>query len=314
MNDITDYSLIFTLIFPLVLLALLIIIIVSSIPKRKQKQEFMSLDDFIKDWLKDHGQAHKLEKQFAKMKKDPSGLLYMPATYGGAKICIRLGLSPNKVSFMNLILSFFILWGVVMASAGHTLGLLTQQPLYGSWFLVLGLLVLFTGTVDGIDGAIARLLNIKSKRGAWLDNVIDRVSDILMIVCVIPTTLLIIPAYGFDFTWIAWTNAFLILLYEYMRAKHEGLGLHESKPFIGEKITRVLVIGTFFLCYGISSLAVLLTNLINPSLTIWNVSHTWVVTWIMLIYQISLAVIMIISMILSTKYIWINLKKIDNME
>lgn len=302
-------TLLFTLVFPLVLLALLVVLILISIPNRKKGLEYMTLDDFIKDWLRDHGQAHKLEKQFAQMKKDPSGKLFMPVTYRGAKICIRLGLTPNKVSFINLIFSFFILWGVVMASIGHNLNIFTEQPLFGSWFFALGFLVIITGTVDGIDGAIARLLNTKSKSGAWLDNVIDRVSDILMIVCVIPTNLLLVN--GLDFNWLAWTNIFLVLIYEYMRAKHEGLGLHETKPFVGEKITRVLVIATFFILYGSSSITVLLTRLINPALTIWDGTHPWIVSWSTLIGQISLAVIMILSIVLSFKYIW---KKFKDME
>ncbi|MFX0143593.1 MAG: CDP-alcohol phosphatidyltransferase family protein [Candidatus Hodarchaeota archaeon] len=310
----TIYALLFTVVFPLILLALLVIIIISGIPKRKTKQEFMTCDEFIRDWLKDHGQAHKLEEQFAQMKKDPAGKIYMPITYRGAKLFIKLGLSPNKVSFMNLILSFLIFWGVIMAGMGHTLDPINQQPLYGSWFFVLALLVLFTGIVDGIDGAIARLLDIKSKTGAWLDNVIDRVSDILMLVCLIPTSMMFYPAFGLDFRWIVWSNIYLIFIYEYMRARHEGLGLLQTKPFIGERITRVLINATFFVMYGVSSIATLFTNLINPSATIWNASHTWIITWTMLIYQISLFVIMLISIILFGKYIWKNLKKIEKID
>ena len=304
-------EILFTLVFPLVLLLLLIILFISGIFKEKQKREFMSLDEFIKDWLKDHGQTQKAEEQLEKMRKDPAGKLYMPITYGGAKIFIKLGLSPNKVSIIGLILSFFIFWGVIMAGAGHSLDLMTEQPLYGSWFFLLGLLVLYTGISDGIDGAIARLLDIKSKTGAWLDNIIDRVSDILVLVCFIPTSMLVFPSSGLDFRWMAWTNIFLIFIYEYMRARHEGLGLHETKPFVGERITRVLVNTTFFIMYGASSLTVLLTNLINPSTTIWNASHLWAVTWSMLIYQISLLVIMVLSIVLFAKFIWKNLRKLE---
>ena len=304
-------EILFTLVFPLVLLLLLILIFISGIFKEKQKREFMTLDEFIKDWLKDHGQTQKAEEQFEKMRKDPAGKIYMPITYGGAKIFIKLGLSPNKVSIIGLILSFFIFWGVIMAGAGHTRDLMTEQPLYGSWFFLLAFLVIYTGISDGIDGAIARLLDIKSITGAWLDNIIDRVSDILVLVCFIPTSMLVFPSSGLDFRWMAWTNIFLIFIYEYMRARHEGLGLHETKPFIGERITRVLVNTTFFIMYGASSLTVLLTNLINPSTTIWNASHLWAVTWTMLIYQISILVIMVLSILLFAKFIWKNLRKLE---
>jgi len=272
----------------------------------------MSSDEFLKDWLKDHGQAHKLEEQFAQMKKDPAGRVYMPLTYKGAKIFIKWGISPNKVSFINLILSFFIFYGVLVAGEGHTLDLLTKQPIYGSWFVALALLVLFTGLIDGIDGAIARLLGEKTKSGGWLDNMIDRVSDTLMLVCLIPTNLSIVSGSEYDFKWMIWTNVFLIFFYEYMRARHEGLGLHETKPFVGERITRILVMCTFFAIYGVSSFGVLITNLINPNATsIWDSSHTGVTTWCMFIFQIVFLAIMIYSVIGFGKYIWKSLKKMD---
>ncbi|MFW9780877.1 MAG: CDP-alcohol phosphatidyltransferase family protein [Candidatus Heimdallarchaeota archaeon] len=307
-------EIIFEVIFPLILIGLLIIILISGIPNRKPNQQFMTSDDFIKDWLKDHGQAHKLEAQFNQMKKDPAGRIYMPITYKGAKIFVKWGLSPNKVSFMNLILSFLIFYCVVMLGKGTlpSVDLFSEQPFYGVWFLPLAILVLFTGIIDGIDGAIARLLNIKSKRGAWLDNVIDRISDTLMFVCLIPANFMVITAYGLNFRWIVWTNIFLIFIYEYMRARHEGLGMHETKPFVGERITRFLVTATFFAMYGISSLGVLITYLINPSgTTLWASTHPWVITWTMFIFQISLLIIMVLSVILFGRYIYKGLKEMD---
>jgi phosphatidylglycerophosphate synthase len=305
-------DIIFGIIFPLVLLGLTVIIFISGLSNKYPEREFMSCDEFIQDWLKDHGQAHKLDQQFAQMKKDPSGKIYMPITYKGAKIFIKLGLSPNKVSYLNLIFSFFIFYGVVMATEGHSLDIFSQQPFYGSWFVLLGLLVLFTGIIDGIDGAIARLLDIKSKSGGWLDNVIDRVSDTLMLVCLVPNNFLVLSVFGLDFTWMAWTNIILIFIYEYMRARHEGLGLKETKPYIGERITRIMVIGTFFLIYGFSSFTVLITYLISPSATaIWTASHTGITIWCMFIYQISLLGIMIVSSILLARYSYTQLKKMD---
>ncbi|TFG25661.1 MAG: CDP-alcohol phosphatidyltransferase family protein [Promethearchaeota archaeon] len=305
----------FIIVFPLVLLLLLLIIFISGLLKKKIKRDFMSLDEFIMDWLRDHGQAHKLDDQFAKMRKDPAGRIYMPITYHGAKFAIKCGLTPNKVSYINLILSFLIFYGVIMASRGHTLDLFTQQPYYGVWFIPLAFLALFTGIIDGIDGAIARLTETKSRAGAWLDNVIDRISDILLLVCLVPTSFLVFPEYGLDFTWIIWTNIFLIFLYEYMRSRHEGLGLHEAKPFVGERITRFFIIFTFFLIYGISSFFILITNWIDPSATkIWAHSHGGTIKWNMLIFQINLLLIMVFSSIKLAQYSLKNLKKLDGIK
>ena len=306
-------DILFTLIFPLILVGLLIIIFISGFSKKSTKQTFMSLEEFMKDWLKDHGQGHKLEEQIVKMRKDPMGGLYMPITYKGAKVFIKWGLSPNKVSCMNLILSFLIFYGVIMAGEGHTLDLRSQQPFYGIWFLALGFLVLITGIIDGIDGTIARLLDKKSKSGAWFDNIIDRISDILMFVCLIPGNFLIIPQYGLDLTWMIWTNVFIIFIYEYMRAKHEGLGLHETKPYAGERATRILILTSAFLIYGVSSFMILITDLIYPSATvIWLDLHYGATIWCMLIFQVIILAIMAMSSIQLAKYSWKELKKMDN--
>ena len=100
-----------------------------------------------------------------------------------------------------------------------------------------------------------------------------------------------------------------------MRARHEGLGLKETKPTIGERITRVLVIATFFIGYGASSLVVMITYLIDPSATaIFTASHEFALTWWMLIFQISLMGIMAVSIFISARYVWKNLKILDKKE
>ncbi|MBD3196877.1 MAG: hypothetical protein GF317_17615 [Candidatus Lokiarchaeota archaeon] len=303
---------IFNIVFPLTLLGLIIIILLSGLSNRKSVENLMSLDEFIRDWLNDHGQSQRVEDQLQQMKRDPSGKIYMPITYKGAKVSIKWGLSPNKVSVINLLLSFLIFYSVIVAGRGQALDLFTQQPAYGSWFFLIALLVLFTGIIDGVDGGIARLLKEKTKSGAWFDNVIDRVSDILMLVCLVPGNLMFLPDFNLNFDWLVWTNIFIIFIYEYMRARHQGLGLHEDKPYPGERITRILIIATFFVIYGISSFSVFLTSLIDPSaVNIWAVSHLGVTSWTMLILQITLFAIMTFSSIQLARYSFRNLKKMD---
>lgn len=304
-------EILFVLVFPLVLLGLLLFILFKRSPSKELPKQLMSLDEFIKDWLKDHGQGYKAEEQLARMKKDPSGKIYMPWAYRGGKFFIKWGLSPNKVSVITLILSFLIFYGAVMAGVGHTLDRFSQQPFYGAILLPIGLLVLFTGIMDGVDGAIARLTNKKTLCGGWFDNILDRISDTLLLVCLIPGKFLVLSD-TLDFTWMIWTNVILIFLFEYMRAKHESLGLRESKPCIGERVSRIITTGTFFLIYGISSFAVMITYLIDPSAaTMWTLSHNGIVTWVMLIFQISMLFIMVHSTITIGKYSWNSLKKMD---
>ncbi len=76
----------------------------------------------------------------------------------------RTFLTPNHIT----VLSFFIgLLGAV--------GLATTDP----WFWVAGgMLIQIASIVDGCDGEIARMKLLESPRGAWLDTVLDRYSDL----------------------------------------------------------------------------------------------------------------------------------------
>ncbi|MHA1831612.1 MAG: CDP-alcohol phosphatidyltransferase family protein [Candidatus Helarchaeota archaeon] len=304
----------FELIFPIVLLIFLILLIGLSIINRRKDLKFMTFDDFLSEWLIDHGQSYRVEQAMEEMKKNPVGGLYQPLTYKLGKLLSRWGFTANKVSIMNLILSLFILYFTIMAGNGYNLDLYSQQPFYGALLLPTGLLVLFTGILDGVDGSIARLLKKKTKCGAWLDAVIDRICDTLVLVCLLPGGFLI-PIPNLNFAWLVWTNVIIIFLYEYMRAKHYEVGLNVSQPFLGERPTRVLIQTTFFLIYGISSFTVLLTYFINPTATIetsiWQTSHPGIVTWSMTIFQGVLFIIMSYSIIRSAIWIWRKLKKMD---
>lgn len=52
----------------------------------------------------------------------------------------------------------------------------------GEW-LVAGLLLILAGICDVLDGAVARQRGIESRSGAFLDSVLDRVSDAILFSC-----------------------------------------------------------------------------------------------------------------------------------
>ncbi|MBD3197216.1 MAG: hypothetical protein GF317_19335 [Candidatus Lokiarchaeota archaeon] len=307
------WTILFEILFPIILIIFVIIVLLKGIKSRRTEQNLMTLDEFITDWLYDHGQGHKIDEQFNKMKHEPTGFIYMPLTYRGGKFFLKLGLNSNDVSILNLLFSFIIFWGVIIASRGHNMALFSQQPFYGVWFIPLAFLVLFTGVIDGVDGAIARLSDNKTASGAWFDNIIDRISDTLLLVCLIPETLVIIPETTINLEWIIWTNILLMFIYEYMRARHQSLGLREVKPYVAERPTRIMLNTTFFLIYGISSFTILLTKLIDPSsVLIWAVSHSGVINWSMIIYQVLFLGLMVFSSIKLANYSYKNLKIIDS--
>lgn len=80
-----------------------------------------------------------------------------------AKILISLRISANFITIMGV--------------AGH---LITAIIIARGIFLLGGLLVLFFGLFDAVDGAMARLREDENPFGAFLDSVSDRISEILL--------------------------------------------------------------------------------------------------------------------------------------
>ena len=81
-----------------------------------------------------------------------------------------VGLTPNGVTVISL--AFAALAAVAFARA--------DAP--GSWFLPAGAaLVGVNAILDGLDGRLARLTNTSSKRGDYLDHVIDRYADLAIL-------------------------------------------------------------------------------------------------------------------------------------
>lgn len=83
------------------------------------------------------------------------------------KYLAKTNITPNQVTFISF---FIILFSAYLFSTG----------LYKN--LIIGAILLQFGYIlDSVDGEIARLKNITSPRGAWLDAVIDRVIEIVLI-------------------------------------------------------------------------------------------------------------------------------------
>jgi phosphatidylglycerophosphate synthase len=80
----------------------------------------------------------------------------------GAYLCARAGVSPAAVTVA----------GCLTGITGALLLALASEPLHA---LVAGLVLLFSYTLDCVDGQLARSTGRTSERGAWLDVVADAV-------------------------------------------------------------------------------------------------------------------------------------------
>ncbi len=135
----------------------------------------------------------------------------------------KIRLNPNHITFLGI---FFGLGAGVFA-------------LYGK-FLFAGIMIFVNGFLDLMDGALARKLNMKSKRGAFFDSVADRFNEAIVLTGIgvyflrtseeplIPVTLVLIALIGSMMT-------------SYMRARMEGLGT-EGSPGFFTRPERVFVV------------------------------------------------------------------------
>jgi phosphatidylglycerophosphate synthase len=136
------------------------------------------------------------------------------------RLLIRMGISPNALTFSSLLLSS----GAAVALAFGRFGL-------GGW------LYLFTGIFDIFDGRVARATGRVTRGGAFYDSVVDRWAEAL-IFCGL--------AWYYRQSWVL----FLVLIalvasfmVSYARARGEGLGATTGDAGAMQRPERILYLG-----------------------------------------------------------------------
>ena len=157
-------------------------------------------------------------------------------TGGLSRVLARSGLSPNTVTVIG--------FGITLAAAW----VITTGELF-----IAGLVVLFAGFFDMLDGALARATNRVTRFGAILDATLDRLSEAALFVGI-----MIYYAPDGNAAPIALAGATLAgaLTVSYLRARSEATGL-EGKEGIFTRPERVITLA-----------AGLLTGWLIPALVI----------------------------------------------
>lgn len=137
------------------------------------------------------------------------------------RLAARTGISPNALTLIGLAIGLI---AASMVAIGHT--------------LAGGLVLLFSGLFDMLDGAVARKTGRSTKFGALMDSIIDRVSEAALLFGV----LILYTSQGFSagilVVLLALVGSFLT---SYVRARAEGLGLTCSEGFF-TRAERVIVL------------------------------------------------------------------------
>lgn len=113
----------------------------------------------------------------------------------------------------------------------------------GAWPLLAALLVVLTGLLDGLDGAVALQTGKARPLGEVVDATADRLGDLAF-----AAVLLVLGAPPA----LCAAAAALVLLHEYVRARAQGAGMHgPGAVTVHERPTRVIVVAVAALGTGL---------------------------------------------------------------
>jgi archaetidylinositol phosphate synthase len=147
-----------------------------------------------------------------------------------AKLLDRMHLSPNAVTVIGFLLSLLIVPFTLLLD-----------------YALAGIMIIAAGFFDALDGALARLTDRVTPRGGFLDSVLDRYSDAIIVLAIICAGL----------CGIVWGFVALIgsLLVSYSRARVEAFGVKRYVVGFAERPVRLLIIAvSFFLEYWYPSI------------------------------------------------------------
>ena len=92
----------------------------------------------------------------------------------GTKILTPLAkiipIGPMGISFLSLLTAIGAGYSFYMADLENT-----------NWLLIGALMVFLTAVLDALDGMVARIREISSRRGDLIDHTLDRVADIIIV-------------------------------------------------------------------------------------------------------------------------------------
>ena len=180
------------------------------------------------------------------MEKEPLRIKIQKAIYSiinpFVKLMIKLGLTPNAVTTIGLILNIGVAYIFILGAEEGNRGDFT----YVGWA---GALILFAGLFDMLDGQVARLGNMSSTFGAMYDSVLDRYSELILFLGI--CYYLVAQHYFFSslFAFIAMIGSMMV---SYTRARAEGLGI-ECKGGLMQRPERVILIGLSGVACGVFS-------------------------------------------------------------
>ena len=175
-------------------------------------------------------------------------------------------INPNVLTFMGLVVNTWaaILFGSATAD--------TQKRL----FIYAGLVIIFSGFFDLVDGQVARATNRVTRFGAFFDSVVDRYSDASQFL-----GLLVFYARGDRFFYVVLTAFVMVsaIMVSYTRARAESL-IGSCRVGFMERPERIVlvILGALFNRWGAMAPALWVLAVLSTITVIHRIRYTYLET------------------------------------
>jgi len=155
--------------------------------------------------------------------------IFRPVVNPIASTFARLGLTPNMIT-----------------AFGAFLATTTPFLMASNQYVLFGIMVFFVGLMDGVDGAVARMTKGSTKWGGFLDSLLDRYGDSIILISYLFNSLAAPLGETEIFfvqvrIWICIALAGFLMV-SYIRAKAEATGVEDSDIGIGARSERLLIL------------------------------------------------------------------------
>lgn len=155
---------------------------------------------------------------------------------------LKFGLTPNAVTAIGLLLNAGVAVIFIVGAEEGNRG----DFHYVGWA---GVLVLFAGLFDMLDGQVARLGNMSSVYGALFDSVLDRYSEFIMFLGI---CYYLVAHHYFISSLFAFVALIGSMMVSYTRARSEGLGI-QNKGGLMQRPERVVLVGASAIACGLTA-------------------------------------------------------------
>ncbi|MFX1453533.1 MAG: CDP-alcohol phosphatidyltransferase family protein [Promethearchaeota archaeon] len=241
-----NFSLINFLFF-VIIASLFCIVFIIAIKNRTSEFQIIDFKEFITEW----GKAHQFEGTIEDWVETSFFWgRFLKMNYKIGKGLSSLGFSPNLVTTIGFLLCVIAGWFIILGGiTWHSMPPIPIEIIMftdikqsyaqaGGYFITGGVLYIFSGLVDGFDGAVARVSKRITKFGSIFDNVMDKYSDLIFFGAIIVV--------GLCDTIIGFLVIIGFYIMEYARAFGETRGVHKTIVTPGERPIRLICISILF--------------------------------------------------------------------